>query len=187
MLSMNDLRVGTIFIFEDSPWEILEARHYKVQQRRPVLQTKIRNLITGQLRHENFQTFHTFKEAEVEKKKVRFLFTHRGSYTFCDLNDRGKRFNIPENTLGGAVHFLKNNCEVAAVYFQDKIINIELPPKMDFKITETAPGIRGNTEAGGTKDAVIETGYTVKVPLFVENGDIVKINTKTGEYDSRVK
>ncbi len=187
MLTMNDLKVGTIFIFEDAPWEVLEARHYKVQQRRPVLQTKIRNLITGQLRQENFQTFHTFEEAEIEKKKVRFLFSHRGNYTFCDLNDPGKRFNLAENILGDTVRFLKNNCEVTAIYFNGKVIKIELPPKMDFKIIETAPGVKGNTEAGGTKDARIETGYTIKVPLFVENGDIVRINTKTGEYDSRIK
>lgn len=184
---MNDLKVGTIFIFEGAPWEILEARHYKVQQRRPVLQTKIRNLITGQLRYENFQTFHTFEEAEIEKKKVKFLFAHRGSYTFCDPNDKSKRFTIDEKILGDATHFLKSDLEVNAIYFQGKIVNIELPPKLDYKVIDTAPGVRGNTEAGGTKDATIETGYVIKVPLFVEVGDIIRINTKTGEYDSRVQ
>jgi elongation factor P len=176
MLTMNDLKVGTIFIFEDQPWEVLEARHYKVQQRRPVLQTKIRNLVTGQVRHENFQTFHTFEEADIEKKKVKFLFKHRQMYTFCDPNDPSKRFSLPEESLGDLIYFLKNNIEVDAVSFQGKIINID-----------TAPGVKGNTEAGGTKDATIETGYTIKVPLFVEIGDIVRVNTKTGQYDSRVQ
>lgn len=184
---MNDLKVGTIFIFEDQPYEVIEARHYKVQQRRPVLQTKIRNLLTGQVRHENFQTFHTFEEAEVTRKKVKYLYNHRDNFFFAEISDASKRFSLPKNQIENVVGYLKPNAEVNALIFQEKIASIEVPTKMNFKVIETAPGVRGNTESGGTKDAILETGLVVKVPLFVETGDIIRINTKTGQYDSRIQ
>lgn len=187
MLGMNDLKIGTFFILEGQPFEVLFSQHLKMQQRRPVMQTKIKNLLTGKVIERNFQQSDYFEEADIEKKGVRFLYSHRDEFWFSEKDDSSKRFKLDNDIIGEASKFLKNNTLISALVFNGEVINIELPVKMDFKVIEAPPSVRGNTAQGGTKQVKIETGAGINVPLFIKEGDIIRVNTQTGEYAERVE
>jgi len=185
-LSVNELKPKTFFIFEGQPWVVLEAHHLKMQQRRPVVQTRIKNLLNGKIVERNFAQSDVFEEADIKRDEVKFLYNHRDEYWFSKKDDPSKRFLLDEEILGDTTKYLKNNLIVGAILFNDQIINIELPVKMDFKVIEAPPAIRGDTAQGGVKQVVIETGATVNTPLFVEERDTIRINTETGQYVERV-
>jgi len=187
MLNYNDLKPGTSFILDGQPYLVLEFNFLRMQQRKPVAQTKIKNLISGKIISRNFQSNETFEEADINYKKVKFLYNHRDKFVFCELNNPAKRFELEGNQIGELVKFLKPNSEVEVIEFEGKIINVSLPIKMEFKVIEAPPGIRGNTAQGGTKAVKIETGAIISVPLFIEEGDIIRINTQTGLYTERVE
>ncbi len=187
MLGINDLKPGVVFIMDDQPYEVLSANHLKMQMRKPVLQTRIKNLINGKVLEKNLSHAESFEEAEIERTPVLYLYNHRGEYWFCDPKDRAKRFQLSEELLGDSKYYLKSNTEIDSFKFNDQVININLPIKMDFKVVEAPPGIKGNTAQGGTKIVTIESGAKVSVPLFVEEGDIIKVNTERGEYVERVQ
>ena len=184
---MNDLKIGTFFIMEGQPYEVLFSQHLKMQQRRPVMQTKIKNLLTGKIIERNFQQSDYFEEADIQKKEVKFLYSHRDEFWFSEIDDSSKRFKLEENLIGESTRFLKPNTAIVALLFNGDIINIELPVKMDFKVTEAPPSVRGNTAQGGTKQVKIETGAAINTPLFIEEGDIIRVNTQTGEYAERIE
>ena len=187
MLGINDLKPGIIFIFEGQPYEVLESNHLKMQMRKPVLQTRMKNLINGKVLDRNFQAAESFEEAEIERVKVDYLYHHRGEFWFCDSADRSKRFQLVEDLLGDKKYYLKPNTTIDAFRFNGEIINISIPIKMEFIVVEAPPNIKGNTAQGGTKIATIESGAQVSVPLFVEVGDTVRVNTQSGEYVERVQ
>lgn len=186
MINYNDLKPGVVFILDGQPYQVLEFNFLRMQQRKPVAQTKIKNLISGKIISRNFQPSETFEEAEADYRTVKFLYNHRGKFIFCDEKDPSKRFELDEEWLGGTSQYLKPNSLVDVMEFDGKIININLPIKMDFKVIEAPPGVKGNTAQGGTKAVKIETGAMINVPLFVETGDIIRINTETREYVERV-
>ncbi|MEK7192123.1 MAG: elongation factor P [Patescibacteria group bacterium] len=187
MLTYNDLKPGTIFMYEGQPYEVMEFHFLRMQQRKPVAQTKIKNLTTGKILERNFHQNETFEEAEIEKQPIRYLYNNRGEYWFCEKDNPAKRFSLKEEIVGTGGKFLKANTEVTANKMGDKIINLQLPIKMDLKIKEAPPGERGDTATGGTKKAILETGAEVNVPLFVNTDDVIRINTETGEYVERVE
>ncbi len=187
MLGINDLKPKTVIIINNEPYEVLSANFLKMQQRKPVLQTRLKNLINGKVIDRNIQHSEEFEEASLERLTVEFLYQHRGEYWFCDAKDRSKRFQLDESVLGDNKNFLKPGVPIDAFKFNDKIINISLPIKMEFKVVEAPPGIKGDTAQGGTKVAIIETGAKVSVPLFINEGDIIRVNTESGEYVERVE
>lgn len=187
MLGINDLKPKTVIIINDEPYEVLSTNFLKMQQRKPVLQTRLKNLINGKVIERNIQHSEEFEEAEMERLTVEFLYEHRGEYWFCEANNRSQRFQLDESVLGDNKNFLKPGVPIDAFKFNDKIINIALPIKMEFKIKEAPPGIKGDTAQGGTKVAIIETGAKVSVPLFINEGDIIRVNTESGEYVERVE
>jgi len=188
MISYTDLTKGILFIIDGEPWEVLESHFLRMQQRKAVVQTKIKNLMTGKIVDRNFQPSEFFEEAEMEKIKSRFLYESRGVFWFDELGNPKNRFSFKKEELGAeAVNFLKPNLEITAFKFKEKIINISLPVKADFKVVEAPPSIRGDTAQGGTKSATIETGAKVSVPLFIGEGDIIKVNTQTGDYVERIE
>lgn len=186
MFNYNELKPGTLFILEGQPYEVLEFDFLRMQQRKPVAQTKIKNLITGKVINRNFQNSETFKEAEIDYKKVKFLYSHRDKFVFCEIDNPSVRFELPQESVGEQSKFLKPNSPVEVVMFEDKIININLPIKMEFKVIEAPPSIKGNTAQGGNKAVKIETGAMINAPLFIEEGDIIRVNTQSGEYAERV-
>ena len=186
-LGVNQLKQKTFFIFEGQPYVVMETHHLKMQQRRPTVQVRMRNLINGKILERNFAQSDVFEEADVDKQNVKYLYGHRGQYWFSYENEPSKRFELGEDILGATTKFLKPNTVLEAILFEGKIITIELPVKLDLKVVEAPPAIRGDTAQGGVKQVKLETGATINVPLFINQGDVVRINTETGEYVERVE
>jgi elongation factor P len=187
MLSHTDLKRGVQIVLDGEPYEILESAPMKKAQRRPVIQSRIRNLITGNVFERNFQQGDVFEEAELEKIEARFLYSHREKFVFCEVKNPKNRFELDKEKIGFGTEFLKPNQILTGILFQEKFINIILPIKVQLKVTEAPPGIKGDRAQGGTKTIVLETGAKINTPLFIETGDIVEINTETGEYVRRVE
>lgn len=187
MLTYNDLKEGTIFVYEGAPYEVIAFAFLRMQQRKPVAQTSIKNLITGKILQRNFHSNESFEEAEMDREEVKYLYNSKGQYWFSAKNDPSKRFSLTEEVAGLAAHFTKPNTVVTANKWNGNIINVAWPIKADLKITETPPGEKGNSASNTTKTAKLETGAEIQVPMFVNNGDIVKINTSTGAYVERME
>ncbi len=186
MLTHTDLRPGTRFILDDQPYEVLEAMAMKMAQRRPVIQTKIKNLITGNVFERNFQQGDVFDEAELTKIGVKYLYNNKSNFFFCEEKDPSKRFSFTEEKIGQVARFLKPNEIIEGVVFAEKIINISLPIKVQIKVKQAPPGIKGDRAQGGTKSVILENGTEINTPLFIEEGDIIEINTESGQYVRRV-
>ena len=187
MLSYNDLKKGTLFVWNGEPHEVLEYNSVRMQQRRPSAQTKIRNVKTGAISLQTFKQSDVFEELEFEKKQAIFVYCNRGMCTFHLVGKANERFVLPEDKeLRTKTQYLKPNTEVTARYINDELLDIFIPIKVDLTVTEAAPAVRGNTAQGGLKQVILETGFTLNVPMFVNEGDILRINTESGEYVERV-
>jgi len=187
MLSYFDLRKGVKFILEGQPYEVLEFQQIYKAQDMVVARTKIRNLITGKILEKTFHQSDTFEEAEIRKIEVKFLFSHREKFGFCETQNPAKRFELTEEQIGSGAKFLKPNQILTGIKFQEKIVNVVLPIKVQLKVIEAPPGVKGERAQVGTKPVTLETGATINVPLFVETGDVIEVNTETGEYVRRVE
>ncbi len=186
MFNYNELKPGAVFILEGQPYEVVEFSFLRMQQRKPVAQTRIKNLISGKIITRNFQHTDSFQEAQIDYKKVKFLYNHRDKYAFSEVANPSARFELPQDAIGEQAKFLKPNSELEVVSFEGKIINVNLPIKIQLKVIEAPPSIKGNTAQGGTKVVKLETGTTINAPLFVEEGNVIEVNTQTGEYTGRV-
>ena len=187
MLSYFDLRKGTRFILEGEPYEVLEFQQMYKAQDMVVAKTKLRNLITGRVHEKNFHQGDTFEEAELEKIEIKFLYFHREKFGFCEIQNPAKRFELTREQIGESGKFLKPNQIITSIKFQDRIINIISPIKVQLKVIEAQPGVKGERAQAGTKPVTLETGAKINAPLFIEKGDIIEINTQTGEYVRRVE
>ena len=187
MLSYNELKPGVFIVLNGQPVAVLESEFLRMQQRKPVMKTKLKNLISGSVVERSFQPSDQLEEAEMEKTQVKFLYINRGEVWFCDVNNPKDRFQIDAALLGGKESFLKANMEVDALKFNGKILSVSLPVKMEYKVTEAPPGIKGDTAQGGSKAVTIETGAKINTPLFINEDDIIRVNTETGSYVERVE
>jgi len=165
----------------------VNAAFLRKQQRKPVMQLDFKNLLNGKVLQRNFHMNESFEEADMEVENAKYLYNNRGEFWFCDPANPSNRFSIPENIAGAQANFIKANTEVQAQKFEGKIISINWPIKAELVVKETPPGEKGDTATGGTKKAVLETGATINVPLFVNNGDIIQVNTQDGAYSSRIE
>ncbi len=186
-LGYNDLRKGIVFDIDGVPYEVIEYAFVRMQQRKAVAQVKMKNLITGKVLSRNFHQSESFEEADMERQAIKFLYHNRGEYWFSEKNDPSKRFSLSGDAVGVNGQFLKPNTEVSAIFFNGKIITVALPIKVDLLVKDAPPGERGNTAQGAMKIAELETGAKISVPLFVNTGDIIRVNTATGEYAERVE
>jgi elongation factor P len=186
-LGVNELKSKTYFIHEDQPCMVMETHHLKMQQRRPVVQTKFRNLLNGKVLERNFAQSDTFEEADVSRSEVKFLYSHRDQFWFSAPNDPSQRFELPKDIIGSQARFMKENTILEALSWNDTVINITLPIKMELTVVQAPPSIKGDTQSGGTKVVTLDTGATINAPLFVNSGDRIVVNTQTGEYSERAK
>lgn len=187
MLTHNDLKRGTQFIMDNQPYEVLEFFPIKKAQGRAIIQTKIKNLISGAVFEKNFHQGDIFEEAEIEKIDIKFLYSHRDKFVFSEKENPAIRFELTKEKIGEAAKFLKPNEILEGIFFKEKIINVSLPIKVQLKVIQAPPGFAGNTAQGGTKTVKLETGAEINTPLFIEEGDIIEINTQTGQYVRRVE
>lgn len=187
MLSINDLKPGSLITIEGVPYQVLEVAHQHIGRGSSSVQTKIKHLKTGQVLSRNFKPADMFEESDVEKKPLKFLYHHRGEFVFVEPSKPQNRFPVTKEIIGDAEKWLKPSVELTGVFFNGELMTMILPIKMDFEVTEAPPGIQGDRSSSGTKAATIETGAVVQVPLFINTGDIIRINTEKEEYVERVK
>ncbi len=174
-------------MLDGEPYEVVDAAFSRMQQRKAVLQARIRSLKNGKLLDRTFQASDEFEAADIDKKTLMYVYGHRGEYVFNDPKNQKVRYTLNEEQVGDRKKWLKPNTEITAVFLGENMLTFTLPIKMDFKITEAPPGIQGDRSSGGTKAVTIETGAIVQVPLFINTDDIIRINTETGDYVERVE
>jgi len=187
MLSYNELKTGTVFKWEGQPYRVLEYEFLRMQATKPVAKVKMKNLLTGQVVSRNFHSKETFEEVEVDRQDLTFLYSHRDEFWFCEKGNPKNRFKLTAEQIGEQAQFMKPNSDVAALKIEDQIMGIEVPIKMDLKVKEAPPGFRGDTAQGGNKLVTLETGAQISVPLFINAGDIIRVNTQLGTYVERVE
>lgn len=191
MLAYNEVLPKRLIILDGEPYEVVSAWVFRKQQRKPVNQTKLRNLKTGAMTEHTFHVSDKAEEAEIESKPAVYIYTRglpagRQEWFFHDASDKSKRFSLDEEHIGDSGKYLKGGVEVDVRWFDGKPIQVKIPVKIELKVTEAPPNTRGNTAQGGDKVVTLETGATLTVPMFINAGDIVRINTETGQYVERV-
>ncbi len=201
MLEYSEITEHKYIVFEGEPYEVLDSHVFRKQQRKPVNATKMRSMLTGRIVEHSFHVSDKAEEADISKREVKYLYTNKGEFWFCEVKDPSKRFELPEEMIGStASRFLKTNTVVDALVWDDgksddhstssgqagKIIGLKLPIKMDLLVKEAHPATKGNTAQGASKMVVLETGAEIQVPMFIKQGDIVRVNTENGEYTDRV-
>ena len=184
-MTINDLKPGVVFEFEGQPWKVLKTTHVHMGRGSSVVQTKMKNVLNGSVQERAMRPRDEIREADIDKKQVLFLYNNRGEYWFCDPKNRADRFSFDEEFIGDIGKFLKPNSEVTANLYKDEMVSIEIPIKLSFKVVEAPPAVRGDTQGMPTKEVRIETGAFIQAPIFVKEGDIITINTQTGEYVER--
>lgn len=183
--ALNDIKIGMNLLYNGEPHQVLVANFVRMQQRKPVMQTKMRNLVTGKVVEYSFKPGDRVETGDLERAKSSFLYAAGDECVFMD-NQSYEQISLPKEKIGNAVNFLKEGSEVNLISFNGEVINVEIPIKMKFKIVSTTAGVKGDTASGRvTKEAEIETGYHIQVPMFIKEGEEVVINTDTGEYVER--
>ncbi len=187
MLDYSEVLPRKIILHDGEPWEVLDAHVFRKQMRKPVNATKLKNLISGRVIEISFQQSDKIEEAEVTTREIKYLYTNRGEYWFCDPNDPRDRFSLLAEQVENDTQWVKANSVIEARVFNEKIIGLRLPIKVDLTVTEAAPAVRGDTSGKATKLVVLETGAKIAVPLFINEGDVLRINTEKGDYVERVE
>jgi elongation factor P len=186
MLNLSEIKVGKKIVIEGEPFVVQFSQHSKTGRAGAVLRTKMRNLETGAIISKTFQGADKFQEAELETKKAQYLYREGDNFFFMN-NETYDQFELSEKVIADNALYLVEGTEIDILYFNGKPINIELPIKLTFEVTDAPPAVKGNTADGGSKQVTIETGAKVSVPLFIKTGDVIRINTETGQYAERAK
>ncbi len=182
---MNDLKLGTAVAYKGAPHVIVFAQHVQMGRGGAILRTKLKNLLTGNVYEDTFKSGDRLEEADLGRAKASFLYKDGDQFFFMD-GQSFEQFGFSADDLGMRQHFLKEGSEVEVLTYEGRPVSVTLPIKQTFKVTQTVDAGRGNTAQGNvTKEATLETGYTVKVPLFVKQGESIVVNTETGEYVER--
>jgi len=184
MINVNDFKTGVTINYEGNLYQVLEFQHVKPGKGAAIVKAKLRNLRTGSIAEYTFNSGIKVPTAHVEKQKMQFLYATGDSYSFMNM-ETYEQVELDKSQIENEVKYLKEGLEVLIFFYESEMLGIELPEKIDFKITQTEPAIKGNTATNATKDAIVETGLLVKVPLFIEQGEEIIVSTKDGKYVSR--
>ena len=186
ILEYNEVTQGKYIVHEGQPYEVLSAHVFRKQQRKPVNATKLKNLMTGKVTEYSFHQSEKVDEAEIDNREVKYLYVNRCEFWFCEANDTAKRFKMTADQVGEQIKFMKPNTVVEQLLFREQPMGFKYPIIVELRVTEAPPSIKGDTATGGNKVVTLETGATINAPLFVNEGDIIRINTETAEYKERV-
>jgi elongation factor P len=184
MISVNDFRTGLTIELNGEVLQVMEFQHVKPGKGAAFVRSKLRNLRNGNIQEKTFRAGEKVPRAMVETRQMQYLYESGGEYTFMD-NETYEQIQLPKERLEYELNFLQENMTVQVVTFKGEMLGIQLPNTVELEVVKTDPGIRGDTATGGSKPATLVTGYVVQVPLFINEGDRLVIDTRSGEYVSR--
>lgn len=184
MISSNDLRPGVTIEIDSMVWQVVEFQHVKPGKGAAFVRTKLKNVQTGSVVERTFNAGEKVPTAQVERKPMQYTYADGDQYHFMDTETYDDVM-LTKEQLGEKLNFLKEEMEITILFFNGSIIGVDIPNSVELKVVETEPGIRGDTATGATKPAKLETGYVVRVPLFVNEGDVLRIDTRSGAYLER--
>jgi len=185
-ISTSDFKTGLTIEFEGKVYQILEFQHVKPGKGSAFVRSKLRNLQTGATLERTWRAGESMEQAIVERRQVEFQYKDGADFHFMDMTDFDQ-LQLNEKQVGDAAKFLKDNTPVQITTWKETVLGVETPQTMEFRVAQTDPGLRGDTAQGGSKPATLETGAVVTVPLFVNEGEMIRVDTRTGAYLERVK
>lgn len=184
MLSLTEIKVGSLITIDGQPYMVVKSEHHKVARGGATLKTKLKNLLTGNMVERTYQGNDKAEEADVVKRKANYLYKDESAAYFMDIENYDQ-FSLQLDQLAGKERFMKDGLEVLVMYYEGQPMSIELPIKVELEVTSAPPGVRGNSAGNVMKTAELETGATISVPMFIETGDIIRINTVSEDYVER--
>ncbi|MFP7477756.1 elongation factor P [Terribacillus saccharophilus] len=184
MISVNDFRTGLTIEVDNGLWQVIDFQHVKPGKGAAFVRSKLRNLRNGNIQEKTFRAGEKVSRAHIEHKKMQYLYASGDTHTFMDT-DTYDQLELQTAQIEYELKFLKENMEISVMTFGGETLGVDLPNNVELKVVETEPGIKGDTASGGTKPAVVETGLSVQVPFFINEGDVLIISTSDGKYVSR--
>ncbi len=184
MINVNDFKTGVTISYEGNIYQVLDFQHVKPGKGAAIVKAKLKNLRTGAIAEQTFNAGIKIPTAHINKQQMQYLYSSGTIYSFMNM-ETYEQIDIDESQIKNEVKYLKEGLEVYITFYEQEMLGIELPEKIDYKITSTEPAIKGNTATNATKDATIETGLLVRVPLFIDEGEEIIVSTKDGKYVSR--
>lgn len=184
MISVNEFKTGLTIEVDGGIWSVVEFQHVKPGKGAAFVRSKLRNLRTGAIQEKTFRAGEKVEKAHIETRRMQYLYANGDTHTFMDLESY-EQIELQTEQIKDQLQFLKENMEVHIQTYQSETIGVELPNTVELEVTETEPGIKGDTASGGSKPATLETGYVVNVPFFINVGDKLVIDTRSGDYVSR--
>lgn len=184
MLTMSDLKLGTVVTLNNQPYVVTFTQHIKVARSGATLRTKLKNLLDGSTLEKSFSGGDKVEEADIVRRSASYLYPQNDTRVFMDA-ENFEQYEFSNDTLGEIIHYLTEGLMVDVILYNGNAVSVELPKKITLTVDSTPPGIKGDTAGSATKVAILETGLEIRVPLFIKNGDIIRINTETGEYVER--
>ena len=184
MININDVKNGMTILVDDVPYTVIEFQHVKPGKGAAFVKTKLKNLRTGANIEYTFNSSIKVERAMVEKKPMQYLYNTGDNYAFMNM-ETYEQVELNKNVLEDQIDYLKENLEVELIFYKEELIGVNLPEKIEVLVTSTEPAVKGNTATNATKEAIVETGLKVRVPLFVNEGETIIISTSDGKYVSR--
>ena len=187
VLSYSEITPKKVIIFNDEPFLVLSYHVFRKQQRKPVNITKLKSLKSGRVIENTFHVNEVAEEADLETWNITFIYRKGNEYMFHITGKPAERFALSADLVGVQGQFIKERSELSAMVYEDEVIGVKIPIKIELKVTETVDASKGNTSGNALKESIVETGAKVMVPMFINQGDIIAINTETGDYSERVE
>ena len=184
MININDIKNGMTVVIDGNIYLILEFLHVKPGKGPAFVRIKLKNLRTGSTIEQTFNTSIKFEKAIIEKKPMQYLYSNGDMYNFMNM-ETYEQMDLSKESLGSDAKFLKEGLEVDVTFYKGEVLGITLPEKIEYEVAHTEPGVKGNTATNATKEATLENGLTIKVPLFINEHEHIIVSTKDGKYDSR--
>lgn len=184
MISVNDFKTGLTIEVDNGVWQVMEFQHVKPGKGAAFVRSKLRNLRNGNIQERTFRAGEKVSKAHIETKKMQYLYASGDAHAFMDTSTY-EQIELSSSQIEHELKFMKENMEVSIVTYEGEVLGVQLPNNVELEVVETEPGIKGDTASGGSKPATLETGHTVQVPFFINQGDVLVINTSDGKYVSR--
>jgi len=186
MINATELKNGTVFVYYGKPLQVIKYTHIKVGRGGAIVKVNVRNLQTGSVENFSFSSNLAFEEANTQKRKLQFLYSDNLVAVFMDPKTF-EQVEIPIAVLADQIKFAKEGENIDVLFWEDKALSVELQPKVTLKVTQTDPGVKGNSATNIYKPAILENGFKLRVPLFIKVGDLIRVDTRTGTYVERAK